>query len=341
MILVDALYIHTGGSKVLLEYLLKELLDRNLITNYYFLIDCRLKSNYIDKINNDQYKIIKGKEFDRKLFYKRNCDKFSRFFCMANVPPPIRIKYNDVFILFHNAHILNSINSVISIYSAFKYVLKKQYIFLINSRKYIWIVQTQNMEKLLSSFFKFNKIEIIPFFELCTTDSLLECKNIPNFIYVADGQPQKNHRFLLKTWDVLFSNYNINYNLYLTIGSNYKPLLSDILDLNKKGIKIINLGHLSHHQVLNYYKICEFLLYPSYIESFGLPLIEAVNAGCKVISINKPYIYDVVLPSETFNEFEVNKLVDIIIKIKDNIPLKESKIIISNQIDKLFLLLHE
>ena len=53
-------------------------------------------------------------------------------------------------------------------------------------------------------------------------------------------------------------------------------------------------GTMPFEQLLGYYKGCDALLYPSYIESFGLPLLEAAGAGIPIIAADLPYAHDVV-----------------------------------------------
>jgi glycosyltransferase involved in cell wall biosynthesis len=43
------------------------------------------------------------------------------------------------------------------------------------------------------------------------------------------------------------------------------------------------------------------LIYPSQLESFGLPLVEAVSLGLDVIASELDYVRDVVYPVQTFD----------------------------------------
>ena len=45
-------------------------------------------------------------------------------------------------------------------------------------------------------------------------------------------------------------------------------------------------GYADDHQLINLYRNAEFLIYPSFYEGFGLPVVEAMACGCPVIASN-------------------------------------------------------
>ena len=49
------------------------------------------------------------------------------------------------------------------------------------------------------------------------------------------------------------------------------------------------------------YKKSRAVVYPSTLESFGLPLIEARQAGLPIVAAELDYVRDVVEPTETFD----------------------------------------
>ena len=90
MILVDALYINSGGGKVLLDYLIQELekTDKKI----YYLLDNRIKDN-IQQIKDTNKVLYLPASFNKRhLFYKENKNLFSTVLCFGNLPPNIRLK---------------------------------------------------------------------------------------------------------------------------------------------------------------------------------------------------------------------------------------------------------
>jgi glycosyltransferase involved in cell wall biosynthesis len=67
------------------------------------------------------------------------------------------------------------------------------------------------------------------------------------------------------------------------------------------GLKVKNAGWLSQLEVFSLYKIAGASIYPSTLESFGLPLIEARQAGLPVLAPELDYVRDVLDPEQTFD----------------------------------------
>ena len=63
----------------------------------------------------------------------------------------------------------------------------------------------------------------------------------------------------------------------------------------------------------------DYLVYPSLVESFGLPLIEAQINHVNIIASDLPYVYDVCKPYLVFDPRSVN---DILSKLKLSLKIK-------------------
>lgn len=343
MILIDALFINTGGAKVVLETIIYRLKKEGKLHDFFFLLDDRLAPDFYNLFDNKNYFILNANLFARRKYYLRNIKFFSKIICLANLPPPIEIKEKPIFILFHNAHILKPSLKSYQIWSITKYRLKWLYILLHNRNYYRWVVQTKSMHRLLNDFLFVDEkqISIIPFFG----DNLKSVyhkikkfeKNSDNicFAYIADGQIQKNHEYLLNVWEHLYKGQNKNLKLILTVSDAYPELINRILILKEKGLNIVNLGIVNHEKILNLYQSIDYLIYPSLIESFGLPLIEAAMMKCNIIAVNKEYVFDVIEPSVTFSESKESDLVNIILNICNGFKYPETKIVIGNQMNQL------
>ena len=66
-------------------------------------------------------------------------------------------------------------------------------------------------------------------------------------------------------------------------------------------LKVENSGNLPLKQMKRLYAQAGALIYPSTFESFGLPLIEARQAGLVVLASELDYVRDVLDPDETFD----------------------------------------
>jgi glycosyltransferase involved in cell wall biosynthesis len=123
-----------------------------------------------------------------------------------------------------------------------------------------------------------------------------------NFLYVASGEPHKNHRNLTEAW-ALLAMEEIRPGLYLTLDkSRFSELCAWIEGKTKSlGLNVTNLGSISAQDLDRVYKGSLALIYPSDFESLGLPLIEARCAGLPILAAERDYVRDVVDPEETFD----------------------------------------
>lgn len=123
-----------------------------------------------------------------------------------------------------------------------------------------------------------------------------------DFIYTASGDPHKNHRCLVKAW-CLLAEQELFPSLCLTLDTNVSAELCAWINEQKLryGLKLENVGFLSHEQVLLLYVQAGALIYPSLFESFGLPLIEASQIGLPVLAAELDYVRDVLDPVQTFD----------------------------------------
>jgi len=337
MLLVDSIYVHNSGGKILLEYLLNHLEKSE--KKYFVLFDERINSNIYKSLIQIEFKTLKAKESSRKEFYLNNINKFSSIFCFSNVPPPISVNNIPVYIYFHNSLLISNFHESngYKFHEKIFFFIKRLYIFYLNKNFYNWIVQTDSIKKSLIKklYIKLGNVYTIPFF----IDSKKDGKCIKRyknhrFLYVADGVKQKNHIKLFEAFELLFDE-GYNPGLVVTIPTFYTTLNSQIEFLQTKGVSILNLGYINKNDLIELYSQTEFLIFPSLTESFGLPLIEATMHGCKVISADLPYTYQVINPTKTFNPYKVKSISLTLKEVICSNELKPTEIIIKNKITTL------
>lgn len=313
MLLVDTVYIHESGAKSLLVYFLEQLTSNR--KDFYILFDDRFTSPIIHQFSSKQYQFIAATEKNRKKIYKALDSQVTAIFCFANVPPPVSVIDKPVFIYFHNLLLLSKWNDKDNYKFSNKILLfsKRAYIHWKNRSNYHWFVQSNRMKFLLGNRLNIasERIQVIPFFPVCEL-SEQSVRNDIQFIYVADGVPQKNHVTLLKAWEYLYDHHGLSPVLHLTLDARYDSLVQQIKSLQKKGISIVNHGVISKDELNQLYSKCSYLVFPSLAESFGLPLIEAVQHGCGVLASELPFVTDVIVPSAQFDPYKYKGISDLV-----------------------------
>ncbi len=341
MLLIDAVYIHESGGKVLLEYLVAELKKKDC--SFYLLLDNRLESKVANIIADTSFLFVAPGERSRKTFYRKLPGEIDTVFCFANVPPPIRLHNIRVFVFMQNVLLLANYGdrNLYPVGSKIKFLLKKFYIRFLNKATYQWVVQTPSMQAKLQSAIGVlpTQIHVIPFFPELSNHVSYGKHDNSKFIYVADGVPQKNHGTLLDAWLILKEKYQLIPELHLTVPDKYTVITNRIDALAEKGVCIINHGICTPSDLGTLYAECGYLIFPSLAESFGLPLLESAMAGCGILASDLPFVYDVVKPMKVFEPLDAEAMTTIVRESMHKVP--ESTVVITNECDKLLDLLSQ
>jgi glycosyltransferase involved in cell wall biosynthesis len=334
MVLIDALFINKGGGAVLLQYLIERILAHPRRDNFFFLLDPRFER---PAILDKNYVVINNSINDRIKFYKLNKGTYSKVFCFANTPPPVKLKV-PVYTYFHNQKLLE----------AYQYKFKKNYFFLYlkylviklyNGNTDHYIVQTPHMVHALTRLGLKDKAHCltIPFYD----DRKYHAGHTPfsqrvkdEFVFISNPSPQKNYPTLLDAWEHLLEK-GYTPKLHVTIDDTAPELLVRMEGIVAKGARITNHVYLDPREL---YFNCPYLIFPSVMESFGLPLIEAVDSGMKVIASNLDYVHDVVVPSLTFDPHDKASIANTVIQALEK-ELPFPKIVTANEVDRLVGLL--
>lgn len=227
----------------------------------------------------------------------------SKIICLHNIPP-IFAKTKSIIVFVQNRLILEKkISSFVRISTYINVKIEKVLNYLFASKVQIYICQTESMKSLLQDFIKSPniKIKVLPFryFPLHHSTAILEKKW--DFIYIAGGEPHKNHFNLLESWKLL-ANEGIFPSLALTIPTENSFLIECLNNICiNKNINIFNYGSIDNDVVKALYKSSSCLIYPSIVESFGLPLFEARTYGIPIIASELDYVRDICLPIQTFD----------------------------------------
>jgi len=170
-----------------------------------------------------------------------------------------------------------------------------------NNKHAHYVVQLPNIkEKLLQKFknIKENSVTIIkpnpPFIPIEEYLPFTEFKNDIVLFYPATLLTYKNHLIIVKSIAKLINEkpeIKNTLKVIFTIDQNntiYKTIRQQELENN-----ILCIGAIDYKIVLKYYATSSALLFPSKIETFGLPLTESTVFGIPIIAASLPYAKEV------------------------------------------------
>jgi glycosyltransferase involved in cell wall biosynthesis len=122
-----------------------------------------------------------------------------------------------------------------------------------------------------------------------------EEKNVFRFLYPATPLKYKNHKVLISAL-VKINKRNPDLIkkvvIYFTMDKLPERQMN-VIKFNNLEFCIEFMGQVSYTELISYYKSVDALLFPSMIESFGLPLIEAECFGLPIIVSDLPYAKEV------------------------------------------------
>lgn len=301
-IIIYAPNVHSGGGAILLKELVRSCPpDKRIV----FILDERYKrhsdvSGYINVIyfSSSISGRIKAELYLRKISTCRD-----HIVCLHNIPTVFNHK-GKVTVFIQNRLIVDKNTRDECSYKAkVKLSLESWLVQRSRRRNLTYIVQTESMAQRLRIMLgvKAPDIQVLPFARVLGVSKNTERIVQTDYIYIASAEPHKNHRNLLEAWDILKRKYGQVPCLKLTIPQNTGTLNQTIKVYREKGLKIDNLGILSHEQVLEHLCRAKALIYPSKTESFGLPLSEAMSLNVPIIASELDYVRDVAAPMETFD----------------------------------------
>jgi len=305
---IHATNIHQGGGRVLLEALLMAL---PCSMNIYVLLDRRmpLLKDLSEAISVKRFAPTITGRFQSELWLADNVGPDDFVLCFGNLPPLFKLHGHTVVFL-HNRYLVDlvSLNSF-PLKSKIRLTIERMWLAIRMQNADAIVVQTPTMKTKLENISQ-GKVptRVIPFMLQSGTykrkiERGLERNGYcDQFIYVASGEPHKNHHCLIDAW-CLLAEQGIFPSLKLTLDDTIFAELCSLIreKSDQNGLKIENLGHLNHDKILESYKHVNALVFPSTLESFGIPLIEARRAGLNILASELDFVRDVVDPEETFD----------------------------------------
>jgi glycosyltransferase involved in cell wall biosynthesis len=312
MRLLYAPSVHQGGGKVLLLMLMKELSAQ---ANIAYVIDDRLDIP-VDYCPSGYIRRVRPTIFSRLLaeLYLLSFDRSVRVLCFGNLPP-LFATFDQCTVFVQNRYLVDKISL-----KGFRFLTRLR---LMTDRAWLklrantvgqFLVQTETMRrKLYDTVHKESKV--IPLMPDQVSSSPVEKGNTGDadydFIYVASGEPHKNHHRLVEAW-ILLAKSGKAPSLCLTLDQTRFPELVNWIKtmVREHGLEITIIDEVTTQEISVLYRKARALIYPSLFESFGLPLLEADSCGLPLLTADRDYVHDVVIPTAVFDPMYAESIAD-------------------------------
>ncbi|WDR02353.1 glycosyltransferase [Devosia algicola] len=163
------------------------------------------------------------------------------------------------------------------------------------------VVQTPTMARKVQEIMD-RPARVMPFSPLLNQITADNDKHTYDYVYVASGEAHKNHRRLVEAWEIL-GVHGLNPTLCLTLNKERDGELLAWTNARAQGAGLsIRVEDVSDPvAIAGLLARSRALIFPSMFESFGLPLVEASQAGLPIVASERDYVRDVVVPVVTFD----------------------------------------
>ncbi|MCV3202902.1 glycosyltransferase [Enterococcus faecium] len=345
-IVVNDIAASEGGALSVLNELYAEILASEDKNEWFFF----LGKDYIPETNNIKVKTFPKikKSWTRRLLF----DLFYGRIIINKIKPDIYISLQNTatigvkakqYVYLHQSlpyqteHTFSIFKKQERKYAIYQKIIGRIYNFLFYVSKSTIIVQTKWFKNAVKRKIS-NNVVIVPpkvNFVSRTYESAINSNGEITFFYPAAKEIYKNHEVIFKAVDKVVNQGYKNFRIVLTI---------PIQEVNNKDMYTF-LGTISREDVFEWYTK-SVLLFPSFIETYGLPLKEAQLSNTPIIASNTDFAREVLRDYDGkyfFDKYNDEQLCSIMISViqsegkinkKSNINYRKEKLTLFTYLTK-------
>lgn len=295
-IVVNATALEKSGALTILRQFLDNA-SKDIVNNYLCFVPKGLclevnkniklievgKMSWIQRILWDSLKI--------KKYLNVNKISYNKVISLQNTTVNVNKNAKQIVYL-HQSLPFSSIKWSIFEKQQFKFFLYKHFysffIFMFANEETTFVVQTQWMKDALVNKFNVNSKRIYVIKPDIILPSMLQGvlnkSHEKKLLYPATPLFYKNHRVIVEAFNILKSKFGFN-NIKFQVTFSPEDYRIFNHDVKRYGLgsNIEYLGVLPYDELIKRYQSSDLILFPSYIETFGLPLAEAATLGKPII----------------------------------------------------------
>ena len=332
-ILVNVVSAEYGGAKSIIDEFIKS--TEKIYDNFEFIfILSKLKYTKTFNATFLNFSWVK-----KNIFFRIYFEFFTLPFLIKRYNPSFILSFTNFVSFFSKVpHILYFqtpiplSNYKFSIFNDFKLWFFKNIIsvlVLLSLKKcYKIIVQTNCIKSNLIKKLKINpsKIFIIKPNLIEEPNGIFNIKNFRNtFVYPANAYVYKNHMYILKASKLLISRGINNFTIIFTLNRNESNLTKKLFNYTKiHNLPVSFDGFVNRETIMEYYHKF-ILIFPSSLETFGLPLMEAKSHNTPILSSNLCFSKEILQNYQLSSFFNLDNPKNLATLIEDIIVSKSFK----------------
>jgi glycosyltransferase involved in cell wall biosynthesis len=312
-LVIHAVNVHVGGGKVLLSALL-EALPRELQVVAQLHQDMPLPEHG-PQLTVRRVPSSIGARLGAEFWLRKHARVGDTVLCFGNLPPLFKLRAHTVLFL-QNRNLVDAVDlSGFAWPARLRILMERQWLARRTSNADMVLVQTESMKVLVEEcgLAQTAPVRVAPFltgkvdYPRRVALARPGADSADTFLYVASGEPNKNHRRLIDAW-ILLAAEGLHPRLILTLDM-HAPLTAWIsAQAQTRGLHIEIVQPGSHAGVAALYRRAAALIYPSLFESFGMPLLEARQAGLPIVASERDYVRDLLDPEQSFDPLSARSI---------------------------------
>lgn len=255
--------------------------------------------------------------YEYVYFYLYSKDKkINVWFSLHDMTPNVKAKKRYVYC--HNASpfMKTDIKNLKYSYKNFLFSLFYKYLYKINIRKNTAVVVQQDwMRQEFIEMYKLKSVIVarpaVTISEVVNINTFNEQKNKYQFIYASFPRFFKNFEVICMACEILEAKGITGYEVLLTIDGNENKYSEDLKKRYRKLRSVKFIGLQERKNLFNLYGTSDCMIFPSKLESWGLPISEFKGTGKPMLVADLPYAHETVGTYDKVYFFNQNKADDL------------------------------
>lgn len=328
-IVISGINLYIGGTLTIFKDMIRTLLENNLDIKYEivcFVHNKELFSEYKERVNLIELKDSRSSYIKRIKYEFLYFNKYSKqndvyiWISAQDITP--NVKCEKLYTYCHNPMMFYKVDKKEIRYSKklviFSLLYKYVYGFNIKKNTYV-IVQQEWIRKEFQKKYRINNILVARPCLVNTKIDFTETKaSTTSFIFASQGTFFKNFEVICKAVKFLNEKCENEYEVWLTVDGSEGKYTSDLYKEYGDLKNIKWLGFQNKQDLFNLYDKSTCMIFPSKLETWGLPISEYKNTGKPIIVSDLPYAHETVGSYRSVAFFDPNnykQLADIMFSI--------------------------
>lgn len=353
IIVISAVNLVEGGTLAILNECLSSL-NLYLTTNKNYDVIALVHDKHLCFYSNIKYvnlKKIKESWLNRLLFEYYISNKISKrikpyiWISLHDISPIVKAEKQVVYCHNSTPFYKTRFKDLYFNYKFFLFSIFYKYLYRINIKSNDYVIVQQNwMRDKFSKLYKLSKEKIIVSYpeKQVLLDQIISSLNDEKeikkseilFFYPSFPRPFKNFELICEAVKYLNENGYNQFKVILTIDgseNNYSKWIIETYGFLKN---ISFVGLLSSQKVKDYYRQSDCLIFPSKLETWGLPISEFIPYNKPMILSDLPYAHETSSLAQKVSFFNPEKVLELARLMKDILNQDYSRFEVSN-LDKI------